>query len=147
MSVERMPDGRLTHSYENIRKQVEADRVHSVAQRDEGSLQPYLDGVDRVVPDAIFVGSRDLGPRHQINVLRRQSPKRQTFSSADRLIFAGLYQFAPTVLDALAIVKPETVIKWHRAGFRSYWLRHADCLEQRLLSKPGRHLLKLSFLV
>ena len=51
--------------------------------------------------------------RHQINVLRRHSPKRQTFSSADRLIFAGLYQFAPTVLDALAIVKPETVIKWH----------------------------------
>jgi hypothetical protein len=64
-----------------------------------------LDGVDRVVPDAIFVGSRDLGARHQINALRRHSPKRQTFSSADRLIFAGLYQFAPTVLDALAIVK------------------------------------------
>ena len=52
-----------------------------------------------------------LVPRHQINVLRRHSPKRQTFSSADRLIFAGLYQFAATILDALAIVKPETVIK------------------------------------
>src|SRR5712664_955843 len=59
--------------------------------------------------------------RHQINVLRRNSPKRQTFSSADRLIFVGLYRLAPTVLSALAIVKPETVIKWHRAGFRSYW--------------------------
>src|SRR6266481_2918529 len=34
---------------------------------------------------------------------------------------AGLYRLAPTVLNALAIVKPETVIKWHRAGFRSYW--------------------------
>src|SRR6266849_3809330 len=59
--------------------------------------------------------------RHQINVLRRNSPKRQTFSLTDRLIFAGLYRLAPTVLNALAIVKPETVIKWHRAGFRSYW--------------------------
>jgi hypothetical protein len=39
----------------------------------------------------------------------------------DRLIFAGLYRLAPTVLNALVIVKPETVIKWHRAGFRSYW--------------------------
>src|ERR1700731_753758 len=39
----------------------------------------------------------------------------------DRLIFAGLYRLAPKVLGALAIVKPETVIKWHRAGFRSYW--------------------------
>src|SRR5216683_5601721 len=59
--------------------------------------------------------------RHQINVLRRNSPKRQTFSVTDRLIFAGLYRLAPTVLNALAIVKPETVIRWHRAGFRSYW--------------------------
>ena len=39
----------------------------------------------------------------------------------DRLIFAGLYRWTPTVLNAVAIVKPETVIKWHRAGFRSYW--------------------------
>ncbi len=59
--------------------------------------------------------------RHQINVLRRNSPKRQTFSVRDRLIFAGLYRLAPTVVKALAIVKPETVIKWHRAGFKSYW--------------------------
>jgi transposase InsO family protein len=59
--------------------------------------------------------------RHQINILRRHSPKKQTFSAMDRLIFAELYRLAPTVLNALAIVKPETVIKWHRAGFRSYW--------------------------
>ena len=59
--------------------------------------------------------------RHQINILRRHSPKRQTFSAMDRLIFAGLYRLSPTVLNALAIVKPDTVIKWHRAGFRSYW--------------------------
>src|ERR1700735_2522112 len=39
----------------------------------------------------------------------------------DRLIFAGLYRLAPTVLHALAVLKPDTVIKWHRAGFRSYW--------------------------
>ena len=59
--------------------------------------------------------------RHQLNVLRRQSPKRPTFGMLDRLLFAGLYRLAPKVLGALAIVKPETVIKWHRAGFRSYW--------------------------
>src|SRR6202051_1902097 len=59
--------------------------------------------------------------RHQLNVLRRQSPKRPTFGMLDRLIFAGLYRLAPKVVGALAIVKPETVIKWHRAGFRSYW--------------------------
>jgi hypothetical protein len=48
--------------------------------------------------------------RHQINVLRRHSPKRQTFSSADRLIFTWLYRLVPTVLNALAIVKPDTVM-------------------------------------
>src|ERR1700726_2853197 len=58
--------------------------------------------------------------RHQPNVLRRKSPKRPTFGMLDRLIFAGLYRLAPKVLGALAIVKPGTVIKWHRAGFGSY---------------------------
>ena len=54
--------------------------------------------------------------RHQLNVLQRKSSKRPTFGMLDRLIFAGLYRLAPKVLGALAIVKPETVIKWHRAG-------------------------------
>src|SRR5271169_5064732 len=35
--------------------------------------------------------------------------------------FAGLYCLAPQVLDALKILKPETVIRWHRPGFRAYW--------------------------
>src|SRR5258708_14984934 len=48
--------------------------------------------------------------RHQLNVLRRKSPQRLTFSSIDRLVFAGLYRLAPGVLDALKIVRPETAI-------------------------------------
>ena len=59
--------------------------------------------------------------RHQLNVLRRESPQRLTFTSIDRLVFAGLYRVAPGALDALKIVRPETVIRWHRAGFRAYW--------------------------
>src|SRR5271157_4125591 len=58
--------------------------------------------------------------RHQLNVLHRRSPKRVALSNIDRLVFAGLYCLAPKVLDALKILKPETVIRWHRAGFRSY---------------------------
>jgi hypothetical protein len=57
--------------------------------------------------------------RQQINVLRRTAPKKQSFSSIDRLIFVCLYRLG--VRDALAIVKPETVVKWHRAGVRLYW--------------------------
>src|SRR5436190_2315659 len=59
--------------------------------------------------------------RHQLNVLRRKSPKRLVFGNADRLVFEGLYRLAPGVLDALKILKPQTVIRWHRAGFRAYW--------------------------
>ena len=59
--------------------------------------------------------------RHQLNVLRRKSPKRLAFSNFDRLIFAGLRKIAPNVLNALVIVKPETVIGWHSAGFRLFW--------------------------
>ena len=59
--------------------------------------------------------------RHQLNVLRRKSPQRLTFTSIDRLVFAGLYRVVPGALDALKIVRPETVIRWHRAGFRAYW--------------------------
>jgi hypothetical protein len=45
-------------------------------------------------------------------VLRRKSPERLAFSNVDRLVFAGLYRVAPGVLDALKILKPQTVIRW-----------------------------------
>jgi hypothetical protein len=59
--------------------------------------------------------------RHQLNVLRRKSPKRVVVGDIDRLLFCGLYRLSPKVLDALKIFQPETVIRWHRAGFRAYW--------------------------
>src|SRR5580704_8780218 len=59
--------------------------------------------------------------RHQLNVLRRKSPKRPAFSNFDRLIFACLYRISPRIVNALVIVKPETVIRWHGAGFRFFW--------------------------
>src|SRR3954468_24092589 len=62
-----------------------------------------------------------LALRHQLNVLRRTSPRRPVFSNFDRMIFVCLYRIARRILDALTIVEPETVIRWHRAGFRSFW--------------------------
>src|SRR5258707_15677886 len=47
--------------------------------------------------------------RHQLNVLRRKSSQRVAFTSIDRLVFAGLYRLAPGALDALKIVRPETL--------------------------------------
>jgi len=59
--------------------------------------------------------------RQQINVLRRKSPKRPAFSNIDRLLLVWLSRLVPTTLEALTVVRPETVIRWHRAGFRTYW--------------------------
>ena len=83
---------------------------------DKRCLQPDLLGADRIVPVASVAASRVLTLRHQLNVLRRKSPQRLTFSSIDRLVFAGLYRLAPGVLAALKIVRPETVIRWQRIG-------------------------------
>ena len=58
--------------------------------------------------------------RHQLNILQRKSTERASFKSIDRLVFAGLYRLVPGVLDALKILKPETVIRWPRAGYRAY---------------------------
>ena len=59
--------------------------------------------------------------RQQLNVLQCNSPKRFAFRTLDRLVFVGLYRLVPGIVDALAIVRPETVVRWHRAGFRSFW--------------------------
>jgi hypothetical protein len=59
--------------------------------------------------------------RHQLNVLRRRVPSKPKFAMADRLLFVWLYRLFPSVLNAIAIVRPETIIRWHRTGFRLYW--------------------------
>ena len=59
--------------------------------------------------------------RHQLNVLRRKRPERLVFANTDRLLFVWLYRLAPGILNALSIVEPETVIGWHRRGFRAFW--------------------------
>src|SRR5207248_5204302 len=59
--------------------------------------------------------------RQQLNVLRRQVSKRPRLSNADRFLFVWLYRWFPCVLSEIAILRPETIIRWHRAGFQSYW--------------------------
>ena len=63
----------------------------------------------------------NLALRHQLNILRRNSPKKLALSNIDRLVFAGLYRLNSGIRGALTIIKPEMLIRWHRAGFRRYW--------------------------
>ena len=59
--------------------------------------------------------------RHQVNILRRRAAGRLRLSNVDRLVFVWLYRLCPAVVDAVAIVRPETLIRWHRQGFRAFW--------------------------
>ena len=59
--------------------------------------------------------------RHQLNVLRRRFPSNPKLVVADRLLFVWLYRLFPSVLNAVTIIRPETIVRWHRTGFRLYW--------------------------
>jgi len=59
--------------------------------------------------------------RYQLTVLRRRFPSKPKLAVADRLLFVWLHRLFPSLLNAITIVQPETIIRWHRAGFRLYW--------------------------
>jgi len=59
--------------------------------------------------------------RQQLVVLRRKYPKRLRLWNIDRLLLVWLYRLYPALLDAIIIVQPETVLRWHRRGFCTYW--------------------------
>src|SRR3981081_3208789 len=59
--------------------------------------------------------------RHQLIILRRKVRGRVRLTNGDRLFFVQLFRWFPSVLKAITIVRPETLVRWHRAGFRRYW--------------------------
>src|SRR6266550_1723753 len=59
--------------------------------------------------------------RHQLMVLRRRLHGRVGLTNHDRWFFIQLYRWFPSILSVLTIIRPETLVRWHRAGFRCYW--------------------------
>ena len=59
--------------------------------------------------------------RQQLIVAKRRAPKRLVITGADRLILVWLCRLWPRLLNLMVIVRPETVLRWHRAGFRTFW--------------------------
>jgi transposase InsO family protein len=59
--------------------------------------------------------------RHQLHVLRCQRPGRLRLFAFDRLLWVVLYRLWPRCLEMMVLVKPATVIQWHREGFRLFW--------------------------
>ena len=61
--------------------------------------------------------------RQQIIVVRRKLRGRVKLSNADRLFFVWVYRLYPSIRRAMLIIRPDTLARWHRAGFRCYWRR------------------------
>src|SRR6266566_6981815 len=59
--------------------------------------------------------------RHQLIVLKRRLHGRVRLTNNDRWFFIQLYRWFPSILQVLKIIRPETLVRWHRAGFRRYW--------------------------
>ena len=59
--------------------------------------------------------------RQQVIILKRKNRGRIRLTNADRCFFVQLYRFFPSILQVLHIIRPETLVRWHRAGFRNYW--------------------------
>ena len=62
-----------------------------------------------------------LALRHQLAILQRTKKRRVPLRAEDRLLWVAVYRLWPEWRKALVLVKPDTVIGWHRKGLRFYW--------------------------
>ena len=65
--------------------------------------------------------AENLALRRQVLILSLKNRSRVRLRNLDRLVLVWLYRIFPSILNAIIVVKPETVIRWHRRGFRAYW--------------------------
>ena len=59
--------------------------------------------------------------QHKLIVLQRKLRGRVRLTNHDRWFLIQLYRWFPSILKVVRIIKPETLVRWHRAGFRCYW--------------------------
>ncbi len=78
-----------------------------------------------------------LALRHQVNVLRRSAPRCPKLGNTDRLLFICLYRLWPGVLRSIIVVQPETVVRWHRQGFKAVPSENLDSGVEACTRTPG----------
>jgi transposase InsO family protein len=67
------------------------------------------------------LGAENAALRREVIILRRKVRGRVHLTNGDRFFFVQLYRWFPSVLNIITIIRPETLVRWHRAGFRRYW--------------------------
>src|SRR4051812_4584374 len=69
--------------------------------------------------------------RHQLNIAMRRVPHRLRLRGTDRALLIWMTRICPNLLGLSRVVRPDTILRWHRAGFRAYW-------RWKSRSRPGR---------
>src|SRR6476646_8057074 len=69
--------------------------------------------------------------RHQLNIARRRAPQRVRLRAGDRALMVWMTRRWPSLLGLSRVVQPETILRWHRCGFRAYW-------RWKSRARPGR---------
>ena len=59
--------------------------------------------------------------RHQLSIALRRAPPRLRLRGSDRALLVWMTRLWPSLLGVAQVVQPETILRWHRAGFRRYW--------------------------
>jgi hypothetical protein len=122
----------------HARKKISSTKVQLVCTEysirvDYVTESPNVSGDDRPVlplPETLFASpfksksrleAENAALRHQLIVLKRRVRGRVQLTNGDRLFLVQLYRWFPSVLKAITIIRPEILVRWHRAGFRQYW--------------------------
>jgi len=84
-------------------------------------FRTFLAALPSILRSRAALELENLALRHQIGVLQRSAAKRPKLTAGDRLFWICLSRLWRDWRSALAIVTPETVVAWHRAGFRLFW--------------------------
>lgn len=82
--------------------------------------------IGRFIVDLLFKSQRRLEAenlflRHQLNIALRHGPHRFQLRGSDRALLMWMTRLMPSLLELSRVVRPETILRWHRAGFRAYW--------------------------
>jgi hypothetical protein len=59
--------------------------------------------------------------RHQLNIALRRAPPRLRLHGCDRALLISITRIWPNLLELSQVVKPETILRWHRSGFKAFW--------------------------
>ena len=78
-------------------------------------------GLGLTIQSKLRLEAENAALRHQVIALRRKLRGRVRLTNHDRWFFVQLYRWFPSIPTVITIVQPETLVRWHRAGFRCYW--------------------------